>query len=1116
MSSQAYMAALEAPDDNASHEKLYALAVKGPVASRALSKTAEEYLRVFCNNAYSRVRRRWVGLALSKMLQTSSEVAKRLGSLSSELAQVGNIILSKSEAEETRVVAGLVIREGLSRGIPFQTFWQNERVPEPSFPKTGADWMFEFQGFVDALHLKFDIHSDVDALIIYPVSLFASDAYRWFGETRPVLLAQGDLLTIVTPGASLQHIDFIDVPLCHIDGIHRQRSELHDSQNIQTELEPWETVIKLTSDEWTYQVNSTARNGDIFTIMLEHEKDAEEVQTGLNSFMDPSAVETLSSESDMDVTQQTTKQRRGYSPPPLDRANKEMAQDNPPTVPSQQKQNMPSNIDSKSPPKITRRKAGTLPVIHRPFIGKKSQESATDLDVYDEFDFPEQSPKVKRLTVAKRKTTPNSAPSTKAASQGKPARVTKAKPTSQKAKARTKQQDTDDDEDPIAKPPRSSTDAPSSSLEMGKNGAVKKQAKNSRDLPKLSKLPKTTKSRLTQSDGALEKHAIDFRIPEDDDAEHVSKPRSKRESTNMTAYKETSSEEESDENNSSGSEYGERHRRDTKAHKSRKTVPSSTSNTAALTRKARTSSVTARHTHTQPPSLLSNLLPKSRSSTRRKTKPKDRTGKDVDERNAVPVADEELVEPPVLADPTLPISEVNIVDQLNTNEGDNTRGALNRGSTRQSLKRPLEDSSPSTPRTKRTRKAIDVVPTNAPQRVLKEPSSPCVKQRHHLTDLFSHQVHGMQPPPNPKAEQVEQGAAPSVRQRNTTARRTPVHRNSRSPNVNSATVELLSSNSKPTPASPHAESTAISGHADPRRVSEEKELADYEIAKNDPFQRQSARKPTVTAFTRRLTAENATAMSPEQWHGASQTMTMELGNTSSSNGLVYGVNTIPAQQTAAPNATRTWMKDDEQVSVTVEKPTTRRSSRNRTVETVGATAMQPDLGVEMSSSIHNPTQQSQQDHFHYDMDIDGDTLIDQVNLPSSPPNLVNCSRSSHSSTSAEPEPRTDPPMPTSEANEMEWERSLLPHQRALSEQLLRVSKRVLRHVVDNETAVHDIADTYQMDGQRLLQNLADQHDGEMAEVSAEMNKKQNKMRKSCDRLLNKLAREQEEVRTYDI
>ena len=68
-------------------------------------------------------------------------------------------------------------------------------------------------------------------------------------------------------------------------------------------------------------------------------------------------------------------------------------------------------------------------------------------------------------------------------------------------------------------------------------------------------------------------------------------------------------------------------------------------------------------------------------------------------------------------------------------------------------------------------------------------------------------------------------------------------------------LEIMSSNSKPVPASPNAPSTAISGHADRNDVDSDIRTGDSQTEKSNPFtQRRSGRKST--SFLRRLIGED--------------------------------------------------------------------------------------------------------------------------------------------------------------------------------------------------------------------------------------------------------------------
>ncbi|KAF2684682.1 hypothetical protein K458DRAFT_365957 [Lentithecium fluviatile CBS 122367] len=300
----------------------------------------------------------------------------------------------------------------------------------------------------------------------------------------------------------------------------------------------------------------------------------------------------------------------------------------------------------------------------------------------------------------------------------------------------------------------------------------------------------------------------------------------------------------------------------------------------------------------------------------------------------------------------------------------------------------------------------------------------------------------------------------------------------------SANVELLSSNSKPTPASPHAESTAISGHADPHRVNMEREMGEYEIEKNDPFNRPNSQK--LTSFTRRLTGDGEPATDEAEM-------------------LVALAESIRLEQPARRSRSRT-VKPAES-----EAPRKTRRSVDAIMQ--DSVLPGPPQPVEETQMIKTPFRPN-------NVGMDGDTLVEEDNeLPqyhketpvhfgSSPPPLDG-SPSSHSSTSAEAEPRTDPPFPTSQAEEMDWEASLKPHQRSLHEQLLRVSSRVMRHVVDNETAVDDIAEMFARDGKHVLETLVDRHNSEFKSMSKDVEKKKGKMRKASEQLLQKLDQDRQ-------
>jgi hypothetical protein len=121
-----------------------------------------------------------------------------------------------------------------------------------------------------------------------------------------------------------------------------------------------------------------------------------------------------------------------------------------------------------------------------------------------------------------------------------------------------------------------------------------------------------------------------------------------------------------------------------------------------------------------------------------------------------------------------------------------------------------------------------------------------------------------------------------------------------------------------------------------------------------------------------------------------------------------------------------------------------------------------------------------------------------VCIPEALPDRSHSSPSSHSSTSAEQELLTEPPLPSSQAEEMEWEANLQPHRRALHELLVRTSKRVMRHIVNNETAVTDIAQTFARDGEHILNSLLLKHDSDYGLVFSNMVIKKNDLQKELE------------------
>jgi hypothetical protein len=110
------------------------------------------------------------------------------------------------------------------------------------------------------------------------------------------------------------------------------------------------------------------------------------------------------------------------------------------------------------------------------------------------------------------------------------------------------------------------------------------------------------------------------------------------------------------------------------------------------------------------------------------------------------------------------------------------------------------------------------------------------------------------------------------------------------------------------------------------------------------------------------------------------------------------------------------------------------------------------------------------------------------------------------------EQEPEPSPPTSRADELEWEAALQPHQRAVHEQLLRTSKRVMRHIMDNETAVTDITDIFAADGERLLNLLVEKQSEESTEAFKELKNKRDDLLKELSIASKNLKTQRRQVR----
>lgn len=1104
MASRTFDAALNEPDTSASHLLLHQLIAANDF-DPLTSVTAERYLNAFCNPNSSYIQRRWIGLAFAGMVGASASVVNHLQQMPHGLQKLGAIVLSGAELEETRIIAGLAMRQALVHNIEYSSFWASDKVRNsaPNFPKDlDARWMARFQDFLDALHSLALTTSNNDASIMYPVSLISLDDFQWStsNEGLPVAIIQAESLTVILPDRNLRNIHFLDVPISHIRSARSQQSTLHDSQARPSEHEPWELVLTLEVKPWSYRFNTSARQGTELTFVFEHRADAKEWESCINEHqhsttrsmgLPPSRIHPQMSSSSpikcgsiQSANKNTKDQTTRLISPPGQEETKLCSPGNPlepPADPQSIKQDKTMHSQTKLPglaqvegemgrieandnTAVTDGRTKEVPSLSQHSkISMEIENSANYKDASSSHGQPnEHSPSFQTAT-----TCSTSKPAT--SRKGKLPRVSQ----SAKNRAFRRHPEPADDMDiPIHE--TSETDIGlNKGARTGKKGNVKP-----RQHPKPAKSIGAGQKRSTRDTRSRGKRKVD------DDDEFVPDEGLSKSTTNTSRT------------SGATAATGTNKRRKI-AHKESPEDVMATSDEAQVTRKEEKID-----TIVQRPTKLASKIRQ-----------------------------------PVQA-------------QLGADEGLASSVKSSKASLIKGLVNSQKSKKPSIATFKKPLRPVQSV---------QQPSTP-IKARKEPTESSKR----ARTPVCVRTHSIDRSL--SVFRSSPPLQHTADESNVWTPHI-AAHTEILSSNSKPVPASPNAESTAISGHADREDVDIEMKMADVQTAKNDPF-RHCRVSQKVTSFTRRLTGG-----------GVSGSLTKSIETTGSGSSELERAD-ARAMNSLLPE-TKPWVRKDQQqvlhrkpslTSVvrtgtpqkhrsqqspgrkqTPKQPIHARSSpskalgafgksaahtvkeingrpaeivlrntdrtstsgtvpcqsRSRTADVIAkhheqilpntmndAVAVAPpqfagDMQVTKPTSFEQDT----------DMDMDGDeTLIENdgygeitagliassVHFPSSPP--IGGSPSSHSSTSADSGlPPTDPPVPNSEAEELEWEASLNPHQRALHDLLIRTSKRVLRHVVDNETAVTDIAEIFERDGEHVLRSLLQRHDSDYDHVFHEMN-----------------------------
>ncbi|KAH7401853.1 hypothetical protein DE146DRAFT_610819 [Phaeosphaeria sp. MPI-PUGE-AT-0046c] len=853
--------ALEAPDNDVSTSQMRKLITAGDYSGESLASISEDFLRAFCDSNLSHTRRRWIGVALARMLDMSPEVAQRFNAMDQQLQGLGEIILSSTEREETKIVAGIVVQQALQQHIEFAKFWASDKVRNsaPNFPVAStAAWLQNFQSFLDTLSDLALSNPLTDPVILYPVSVLAPNSFQWVNsnERGSIAIVQQDRLTLLLIDTMLRDIQFLDVPVSHISSVKARASgSLPDSQSRGTTHEPWDLIVTLKNESWTYLLNTSKRKAKALTLMFGRSEDAIECENTLRE-LQSNEVSVHKADASSDT--------------------------NSPTA---------STHSASEPIKHN----GKLPKVSHVKRRTSSQRVREEPDI---FAIPSENPK---KSVARQKRTtqqsPDVASETRVDAIRSSLRSAAQEEKTLKSKLRTKRraEQNDDDFVPTAKSTKRIAKRRKDVAEPGPEGATSDmdlQRVNSQDQTD-SRIP-TVASRASLIGGLLS-------------SQH-------RAAGDKTAFKK--------------------------------------------------------------PALPSRATQQPSTPTQR---------------------------------PTMP---------LKASKAPRTGGSQS------------------------TSCAYDAVM--------------------------------LSPPPNGYGfGDEEDDLQTDVRE-----------------------AEILSSNSKPVPASPHADSTAITGHADRADIDLEKKRSEVQTAQSDPFQHQHGG-PRTTPFVRRLTGDESEPSKP----GLSK--------------RISSPNMLIVKDAMSPKSKNLAIKTGSQPLRQALSLEGRKVASGK--ENVVLFVSQP--AEHETGSDHEPTE-AEYAHENSIADVDTTLINDGSEQPlpiyegrgpifrSSPPGTP----SDHSSTSAEP--KSSPPRSplTSEAEEMEWEATLQPHQRALHDQLICVSKRVIRHVFNNETVVTDIADVYASDGEHLLKTMFERQDGEYKEMWDDMDAKKNVLKEELEKSARALIKERQRVR----
>ncbi|KAG9196403.1 hypothetical protein G6011_01524 [Alternaria panax] len=1052
MTSILFEAAIQQSDNDASNSQLHKFVSARDFSGPTLPSVAEGYLEAFCNTGSSVVRRRWIGIALAGMLEIPKVAAHIKGS-TQLLHNLGAVILSSTEQEQTKIVTGVIIRQALEQGIEYGSFWSSEKVRQsaPNFPLgASAKWMHDFQKFLDALSDLALAKPTSEPSIMYLVSLFASDEFRWPESTSalPIALIEAGLLTIIAPDEYLKEFQFVEIPIEHVLSTRSEPSTLHNSQAQLTEHEPWDLIMTLKSNPWSYRLNSTQRIATEMSLMFEHSGDALEwmssiespkgnihhLKTSRNLPLDASSPSIRSSDA-----------RRSLRSGPQPRRTKRVTT---------------KKLDVKSSDPASLR--------------LRTRAPRADLQALQELQPQHQSSTSKHTTYSK----------------GKLPRVSQAAKQKIFKKLNAESEDLDvamrnAHTDLLGS--ASVTSSPEKKLQGSKAGPGKKAVVKSKSKARVSHI----------------KHVAD-----DDEDFIPTQTRAEKKNTKRKAAPDTTAE-----------------------IKPRKRSRVQQGQKCPLAKPLESPSSVTSSQYT----LIGGLL-----GARGPTNLSDLPFKK-------PILPARAAQTP--STPTKP----------NTTPVK----ALSRSKTPVEARRRSDDdalqymasSPPVADETEDSNEWLDVFAETA---ILSSNSKPTPASPHAASTAISGHADCNDVASEKKTGDWQTAKSDPFSRRSTGKKATSFIRRltgEESTNANDGPAIFIS-NQMPATAvagssTPEAETPSAASQRRPQKMPWEKKRPFHpknslHTLPEDFKINTSTQKVDIVSQQVADTTSSATRSSrPIQDTKTQRTLELVLQQDHDDVGENIKHRGIPSISTALS-------KDD---GTTSALSCNEAAAENNVPETILNTDRQIvdftqpaiEAGQQPTSALRNSIEETQQateyprhtaeeiQQLFDDMPIDEAPNEDDVDLGDvtlvgdgesgrqavndfnvSPvkfrsSQLYPASSSSHSSTSALPEPLTDSPVPSSEAEEMQWKASLQPYQRNLNELLIRTSKRVMRHIVDNETSVTDIAEMYAQDGEHVLSTLIRRHDIDYMHVFQEMENTKANLRKELERAAKQMAKDKRRV-----